>query len=93
MIVYNEPDGKVKEEIEVSKMRLVEAPAEDEILNSTKSQTDLTIDGVQNMQTPEDYPYALTIYLSQRTMLLWVKSHVERSFWADALQEMIDYHR
>ena len=78
--------GKLKEEIGVKKMRQVEAPLDDEI-GQTESTAHLA--GLDDVQTPTDYPCAFTLYLTDRTMLLWAKTRQERSYWVDAFMELL----
>ena len=92
-MILDKPNGKLKEEIEVTKMRHVEAPIEDELGQSmTKSMVKLS-GGIDNLVIPTDYPYSFSIYLPDRTMLLWAKTPIERSFWVENVKEMIELNR
>ena len=86
LIIFDEPDGKIKEVIHVSKMKHVEYPDRSEF-HETKHHSILEI--AQALQTPKDFPYPIIIYMQDRIMLLWAKSNIERSFWVDTIQEMI----
>ena len=45
------------------------------------------------MVTPEDFPHAFALHLTDRILLLWARSAKEKSIWVDAFRDMIKEHK
>ena len=86
LVIFDQPNGKIKEVIHVSKMKFVEYPDRSEFEETCKYSM---LDSAEALQTPKDFPFPLILYLKDKVVLMWAKTNIERSFWVDTMNEMI----
>ena len=73
--IYDQPEGQLKEEIEIG--RLVKVDVVDAAVAIENQKQNGSKDG-PTIVVPTDYPFPFTLYLTNRTMLLWANDEEER---------------
>ena len=86
LCIYDQPEGQLKEEVEIG--RLVKVDVVDAQYALEEQKQNGNKDG-PTIVVPTDYPFPFTLYLTNRTMLLWANDEEERKHWVDCLRTMI----